>query len=172
MSFDIHLIPSSASPDGPGAREATDAALALCRARRAHPDQDLVLCTGEEVEFYGDSDEPGGMFALRGAISPELAQVIFEIADATACFVVPVDDGCAFLRTPGNAGEPPTDDGEADDETEAWEVVAIADPTELAQRLTGGFTAWSDYRDHLFEQPSPEPDSLLGRFWSRLTKRP
>jgi hypothetical protein len=175
VSFDVHLIPSSATPDGPGARRAADAALALCGARRAHPDQDLVLCSGEEVEFYAAEDEPGGMFALRSGVSPELAQVIFEIADATACFVVAVDEGRALLRTPSNTGAPLLDDeGAAPGEEEAWAIVPVADATELAERLMGGLMTWFDYRDHLFEPPFPtdEPDSLLGRFWSRLTKRP
>ena len=174
MSFDVHLVPSSATPDGSAARTATDAALKLCGARRAHPDQDLVLHTGEEVEFYGADDDPGGMFALRGVLTPELAQVIFEIADATACFVIAADEGRAVLRTPSNTGEPLLDDeDDLDEDEEAWAVVPVADATELCERLMGGFTQWSDYRDHLFEAPSPadEPDSLLGRFWSRLTKR-
>ncbi|HEY0648592.1 hypothetical protein [Phenylobacterium sp.] len=174
MSFDVFLVPSSATPGGPEARAATDGALLLCGARRAHPDQDLVLCTGEEVEFYGADDDPGGMFALRGGLSPELAQVIFEIADATACYIMAADESGAVLRTPGNSGAPLLADEDAGDEDEvAREVIPVADPAELAQRLMGGFEAWSGYRDGIGTQapPADEPNSLLGRFWSRLTKR-
>ena len=173
MSFDVFLITSSASPEGEAARTATDRALALCGARRAHPDQDLILSTGEDVEFYGANDEDaGGMFALRGELSPELALVMFEIADATHCFIVSTDGARTFLRTPSNTAEPP-EGSDADDGDEPWTVEPVADSTELAQRLVGGVATWSDYRDHLFEPPSPtdEPDSLLGRFWNRLTKR-
>ncbi|WP_293682777.1 hypothetical protein [uncultured Phenylobacterium sp.] len=179
MSFDIYLVPSSATPDGRAAHAATGRALAACDARWGRSGEaDVILSTGEEVEFYGaDEGNPGAMFALRGGLTPELARVIFEVADATRCFVTAPLEPPRVLRTPGNAGTLSPDDAE---DVGADVIVDVADVRALVAQLSGGLGIWSDYAatvrsgpaaaagddDELEDLPEPDP-SLLDRFFKR-----
>src|SRR5437868_5931377 len=133
MSFDVFLIPSSASPMGPAALAAIDRGLAACGARRGRGgEDDIVLPSGQGVEFYGPDDaDAGGMFGLH-SLTDEIVGMIFRVADATACFVIAPGEAPVLLRTPGNTGDPPLgEDGDAP-------VVAVADTQALAVRLSGG----------------------------------
>lgn len=134
MSFDVYLIPSSATPSGREARAATGRALTICRARwGGRGEADIILSTNEEVEFYGADDEnPGAMFALRGGLTPELAQAIFEVADATHCFVTAPLEQPRLLRTPANTGTLSAEDAE---EVGTARIVDVADADELAVQL-------------------------------------
>ena len=179
MSFDIYLVPSSATPDGRGAHAATGRALAACGARwGGSGEADVVLSTGEEVEFYGPDDaNPGAMFALRGGLTPELARVIFEVADATSCFVTAPLEQPRVLRTPGNAGTLDPDDAE---DVGADLIVDVADVRALVAQLSAGVGIWTDYAASVRTGPAvaaadddeaedlPEPDpTLLDRFFKR-----
>lgn len=149
MSFDVYLIPTTASPEGDEVRAATDRALALCGARRGGPEEcDYVLASGYGQEFFGGDDgSAGGVFALRG-LDAERAHVIFEIADATQCFIIAAQEDCAPMRTPGNFGAAPGGD-------ETPQIIDIADPAELVAYLEGGLDAWSDYRNGAVRHPKP-----------------
>jgi len=165
VSFDVFLCASSTSPAGAAAKAATDAALARCGARRGGEGEfELVLADGSGQEYFEDGDTAGGMFALRG-LDAERAQVIFQIAEATQCFIVAAQDPPTSFRTPANSGEPP-------EGAEGMEVVTIARAEELLARLSGGVERWSDYRDQVVESyaPPPKPISKLGSLWRRLTK--
>ena len=182
MSFDIYLVPSSATPSGREAHAATGRALAACGARwGGSGEADVVLSTGEEVEFYGADDEnPGAMFALRGGLTPALARLIFEVADATRCFVTAPLEQPRVLRTPGNTGTLGPDDA---DDVGTEVIVDIADVRELIAQLSGGLGIWTDYAATVTAGPAiaasddddddepedlPEPDpTLLDRFFKR-----
>lgn len=168
MSFDVFLIASSASPQGAELRAATGSALALCGARRgAKGDADFVLASGQNEEFFtSDDGEAGGMFATRG-LSPELVNLMFELADATQCFITFPSEEPAVLRTPGNTGEIPD---------EGMEVIPIADASDLRGRLEGGLGGPVDDLTEITgssrptESGPPADSSLLDRFFKRSAK--
>lgn len=172
MSFDVYLIPSAASPEGEAAQTAFDRALAICGARRGGPGEaDVVLASGAELEFFhGDDDEDaGGMFALR-SIAVEAVNLIFELADATGCFIIFPSDRPRLLRTPSNDAELP--EGGPDD------LADIADAGELERLLLTPFDDHADYVSQVTGAP-PEPasepppatdPSLLDRFFKRPNK--
>lgn len=178
MSFDVFLVPSSATPDGGGeARAATERALTACGAHwGGSDDADIVLTTGEEIEFYGANDQnPGAMFALRGALSSQLAQVIFAVADATRCFITAPLEQPRLLRTPGNKGQLSAEDAE---EVGTELIVEIADAAGLVAELSGGLGAWVDYAaavtggvvDESDDEDDDDPvidPTLLDRFFKR-----
>jgi hypothetical protein len=179
MSFDIYLVPSSATPQGREAQAATGRALAACGARwGGSGEADVLLSSGEEVEFYGpDERNPGAMFALRGGLSPELARVIFEVADATRCFVTALLEPPRVLRTPGNAGTLSPDDAE---DVGADVIVDVADVRALVAQLSEGTGVWTDYAATVRAGPAAagadddEPEelaeldpTLLDRFFKR-----
>lgn len=142
MSFDVFLISSSQSPTGDEARAAVDRALAHCGARRGGPGEcDIVDANGGEHEFMeGDDGMAGGLFPLRG-LSPTIAALIFEVADATRCLIVPVQEDGGLLRTPSYVGAPPEDVD--------MPLVDIPDPAALLAFLEGGLEAWADYRNDI-----------------------
>jgi hypothetical protein len=142
MSFDVYLIPTSQSPTGDGARGSVDRALALCGARRGGPEEaDIIGASGQEHEFFGnDGDDASSMFPLRG-LNPEICHIIFEVAEATRCFILPVQGEPGFLRTPSNTEAPPAGEDMA--------VIDIPDPEALLDYLRGGAEAWGDYRDDI-----------------------
>ncbi|MBW8814917.1 MAG: hypothetical protein JF588_15970 [Caulobacterales bacterium] len=171
MSFDVFLISSSASPSGAEADMALDRALALCGARRgATADADIVLPSGDDVEFFGAGPgEVGGMFALR-SLDQELANLIFEVADATRCLVIFPGDEPAFLRTPGHEGVALDPD--------APEIVEVEDAAALFRRLHGPAESWADYAGSVTGAPPPDaPEAtnsdptLLDRFFKRSNKK-
>ena len=178
MSFDIYLVPSSATPSGREAHAATGRALTACGARwGGRGEADVLLSTNEEVEFYGaDDDNPGAMFSLRGGLTPALARVIFEVADATRCFVTAPLDEPRLLRTPGNAGTLGAEDAE---DVGTAIIIDIADVAALVAQLNLGVETWADYAATVIAGPAaaasdgePEalPDidpSLLDRFFKR-----
>jgi hypothetical protein len=141
VSFDIHLISTGQSPMSDEARVAVDRALALCGARRGGPEEsDIVGASGQNHEFFeGDKDDAGSMFPLRG-LDAEICHLISEVAEATRCFVLPVQAETAFLRTPGNPGAPPAGD---------MAVIDIPDPEALLAYLSGGADTWRAYRDDI-----------------------
>jgi hypothetical protein len=165
MSFDVFLIPSSASPTGPAARAAVGRALAVCGARWGKDGEfDMVLASGAGLEFYEpDDDDAGGMFTLHG-LDPEAMEVIFQVAEATCCFIIAPGEAPALLRTPGNAGDPPSGDEDAP-------IVRVADAEDLAARLSGDLSvALSDLLDEADEELPEIDPTLLDRFFKRPKK--
>jgi hypothetical protein len=142
MSFDVHLIASSTSP-APAAFEAlVDAALAHVGATGSVASEEILTHDGMVAELYASGGD-GAMFALRG-FSQSLADVIFAVAEATACFIVAADENPKAFRTPSNGGEAPTTE-----EDGFPPIVAIASATALAEALGNDFGSWSDYRDQI-----------------------
>jgi hypothetical protein len=159
MSFDVFLIPSSVSPMGPAAQAALGDALAKCGARWGKEgEDDIVLASGAGCEFYEpEDDNAGGMFTLRG-LDAEVVQLIFQVAETTACFIIAPGEAPALLRTPGNTGEPPPGDADAP-------IASVTDARDLSARLGGDFT---DALAAVADDDLPEIDpTLLDRFFKR-----
>jgi hypothetical protein len=156
MSFDVHLLPSTATPDDFG-----DVLRATLRSIGATDDLETIvmLADGASLEiFRGDDPRPGAMLAFRG-FGLSHAQAIFVLADATACFII-TDGEQGTFKTPAT-GEAPDDYPQP--------FVEVADGAALLALVEAGFAAWSDYRDQVVGRAPPQ--SFFGRLWSRLTGR-
>jgi hypothetical protein len=159
MSFDVFLIPSSISPMGAAAQAALGDALTRCGARWGKDGEyDIVLASGAGCEFYEpEDDNAGGMFTLH-TLDPEVAQLVFQVAETTACFIIAPGEAPALLRTPGNTGDPPPGDEDAP-------IARVADARDLRARLGGDFT---DALAAVADEDLPEIDpTLLDRFFKR-----
>lgn len=119
-----------------------DAALAKLGAAGSVASEEILTHDGMVAELYASGGD-GAMFALRG-FSQSLADVIFAVADATACFIVAADEDPKAFRTPSNDGEAPTTE-----EDGFPPIIAIASAKALAEALSDDFESWSDYRDQV-----------------------
>jgi len=159
MSWDVFLIPSSATPAASEyvrrTREVVADLEGVC-----HDDVLVELKSGASVEIFGPKPEEEhghAMWALRG-FGPSLADLMFRVAAATDSYIVSGELGIA-LATPNHAGEPPDD---------FLPIEAVADADDLLTRLTGPLEAWTEYRDQVVAAIPTEPPAKAKRFFSRL----
>ena len=144
MSFDVFLIPSSASP--PKASFGREVRAAIVASGGHVPGEDDVMQApdGTEFELYG-----GSMFSLRG-LSPGVCQVIYRAAARTNAYIVPTDEDGAALKVKGTTGNPPKG---------LTPIKLVADPQTLCARLEHGFQSWSAYANHVRQAVNPPPGS-------------
>ena len=91
------------------------------------------------------------MISMRG-FSPSVAEVIFAIADATACFIIVADETPQAFRTPHNTGEPPHTESDG-----FPEIRPVDDGLTLAKLMSDDFWDWSDWRDQLTTVANSNP---------------
>jgi len=142
MSFDVFLIPSSASPPEAAFERAVRAVIVATGGRAPKGDGVMQAPDGAEFELYG-----GSMFALRG-LSPGICVVIFRAAARTNAVIVPTDDEGGSLKVKGTTGKPPTG---------AEPIRLVADPQALCARLDHGYRAWGAFADHAHQVFNPPP---------------
>jgi hypothetical protein len=159
MSFDVHLVASTSSPP-PGVFEAkVDAALQALGAQGGVANETFRTHDGLETELYATGGG-GAMFALRG-LSLSMADAIFAVAEATACFILPPAEVLTPLRTPSNIGSPSVRDEEFPP------PIPIADSAALMAVLNDGFDGWSRFRDQAVAAPLPRKKSWFSQLFSR-----
>lgn len=162
MSFDVHLIPSSDTPDGAEFSRRFDAVMeemggALIGGEIAE------MAEGSTVRVYGaDPDEEAGsaMFAVHD-FTPAIFGLIYRTADANSSFIYA---GKACFRTFSNRGDFP--EGE-----EEFETTDVAGEQAFLDGIAGEFRQWSDYRAQVVspsEPESPAPEPKPQSFFSRL----
>lgn len=163
MSFDVFLIPSSATPNATSWAKCVSQVLADAGAKTSGDGVDVTLPDGASFELHA-SGSPGAMFALRG-FAPSICEAVYRLADATSCFIVPSGGTDAALRTPGNSGEPPPGEGFPP-------IERVDSAAQLTTRLAPDFGNWSDFRDQVVSssvkmEPVPPPKG----FWARLLSK-
>ena len=159
MSFDILLIPSSATPEGDAFVEATLAAtLALGGSTSRYP---ALLITHDDLAIEVFPSPDACSVALRDqALS--VIELVFSVADATKSFILPVESPDEAWRTPTNGGDPPGGEGEFPP------IASVSTPAELEAKLFGGLQTWSNYREQVLGASPPKPPSFLGRLFGGL----
>jgi hypothetical protein len=134
MSFDVFLIPSSASPPDAQFGRAVQAVVIASGGRAPSEDSVMMASDGGEFELFG-----GSMFALRG-LSPGICEVIFRSAARTNSYIVPTSDEAVVLKVKGTVGRGPKDLGP---------IKLIANSQGLCGVLEHGYRGWRAYADHV-----------------------
>ena len=137
MSFDVFFIPSSDSlPE-----EEFDAGIEAAVALFGGVDDMGFPSTLEGYSF----ELFGSMFALRGW-HDSMADLLFEVAQATSSFIVPAGTYDEPMRTPNNRGDAPGLD----------DVVLVSGPSDVADRIGPNFTGWTGYRGQVWRDPDAD----------------
>ena len=158
MSFDVHLIQSSDTPDGAEFSRRFDAVLDEMGGKLFGAGM-AAMADGSTVEVFGaEPDEEAGsaMFAIRD-FTPAIFGMIYRTADANSSFIYA---GQACFRTPSNQG------GFSEGEEE-FEVTDVASEQAFLDGIGGEFSQWSDNRDKVASTnaPEPKPQSLFSRLF-------
>jgi len=142
MSFDVFLIPSSASPVGPAYDQQIVVASRAVGARSVSIEGGETS-DGVPFETYGRGD--GVMYALHG-MSPNLCEIIFEAAKRTNSFVIATGDVKYAIKPKGISGRPPELN---------MPIKIAATPKALCVTLGQGYGMWAGYRDYVRKQVNP-----------------
>ena len=158
MSFDVHLIPSSDTPDGAELSRRFDAVMEEMGGKLLGVGM-AEMADGSTVEIFGaEPDEEAGsaMFAVRD-FTPAIFGMIYRTADANSSFIYA---GKACFRTPSNRGN--FSEGE-----EEFETTDVASEQAFLNAIAGEFRQWSDYRDKVVStnEPEPKPQSFFNRLF-------
>jgi hypothetical protein len=105
----------------------------------------LRFADGGSADFSTDLDGPGacdgGLIEIRGPLSPQLVQFLFDLGRVGNMVTVPVMEGSVPLV----ASEEQRQRVQA-----RWpESVVVGSAEELRALLSGGFAAWQAYRDQV-----------------------
>ena len=158
MSFNVHLIPSSDTPDGAEFSRRFDSVVEEMGGKLIGAEI-AELADGSTVRVFGaEPDEEAGsaMFAVRD-FTPAIFGMIYRTADANSSFIYA---GKECFRTLSNRAE--FSEGE-----EEFETTDVASEQAFLDALAGEFRQWSDDRDKVVSanEPEPKPQSFFGRLF-------
>lgn len=155
MSFDVF---SQAFRDGDSATADAHAARAILSQvnhthELEHDFYGVEFADGSHLEIYaagldGRESFTGVMFALRGT-SELIGNFMFEFTSASGCVLLPAMDPPSILLTDEAQEQhlPP-------DLVETFQVIPIANGSELLAALEGGLDTWRAYRDRVINGSS------------------
>lgn len=143
MSFDVFLIPSSASPTGAAYDQQMVAAAKAAGARDTTADGGDTP-DGVSFELYGGGD--GVQFALH-SVSLGLCKVVFEVAKRTQSYVVSTGDVSYAVQIKGMRGREPRLD---------MPVKTMATPEELCVPLRQGYGSWAGFATYAGKRVNPK----------------
>jgi hypothetical protein len=131
MSFDVFVIPSTASPPQAQFERAVHAAIVAEGGRFLDRDGESAQTSdGVNFELYG-----GGGFTLRG-LTPSLCTLIFRTAVRTKSYVYATGGPDFMMKIKGVPGRPTGDMGA---------IRTVADQKAFCAVLQQGYSGWSSF---------------------------
>lgn len=138
MSFDVYIQDMEAHVDLPQWQAARAKAYEAHIAGISQDKVALTLKSGDEVELFDQGQHAGCMVALH-SLTPDVCAFLFDLVDHSGLFMLPTIAEPRAVRARNNP-RPPFPD-------RSLQELEIADGAELYAFLSGGYDAWSAYRD-------------------------